>query len=300
MPLLESLFRQERRPDEVIVADAGSEDSTAELVIKFAAGGFPVKLVSAGDSLPGAARNAAVAAASFEIIAMTDSGCVADENWLARLAEPLESGRADYVFGAYRLEARGSFQKLCAIAVFSAPNRVIGGEKFRIGSFVSFAAIKNSWSGIGAFVEDLRAGEDTLMARKLSSSGLRGAEAPLAVVNLAVDSPFAAILRKSMIYSSCRIISGVNTAYLYRLSAQYAVLLACSAAGQKGMILGAALAAGSAAARGVRKTFQFEEYITSGLGFLSFCALSLIILAVDAALLAGTARGLILKYGNRR
>jgi hypothetical protein len=46
-------------------------------------------------------RNAAIAAASNEVIACTDAGCVAQPEWLERLVAPIEAG-AQWVAGFYQ------------------------------------------------------------------------------------------------------------------------------------------------------------------------------------------------------
>lgn len=292
VPLLESLAAQERRPDEVIVVDAGSSDATAAVANKFNAPGFPVKVLRAGEALPGRARNLGLAAAAFEIVAMTDSGCVAAPQWLMRLAAPLESAEADYVFGAYRLAPVGFAGKMAAAAYFSVPNRVYEGARLRVGSFTSFAALRSALKACPGFSEELRAGEDTLMVKNLGSGGLRGMEVPSARVDLVVDAPFPAMLNKAALYASCRAAAGINTGYFLRLLAFYAVLLACVAAGA-GLIFAAGLICAAAVLRAAKRIYKFEEGVVSGLGLAGFCGVCLMIPLVDAALLAGALRGFV-------
>lgn len=82
---LESLGRL-RYPDyEVVVVDDGSTDSTARILPR-----FPwARVVSQENKGLSAARNAGIAASTGEIVAFTDSDCVADPDWLALLAKAM-------------------------------------------------------------------------------------------------------------------------------------------------------------------------------------------------------------------
>jgi glycosyltransferase involved in cell wall biosynthesis len=84
--LIESLDKQTYPRDkyELIIVDNGSRDGLCEVLNRFAADGvirwFPNPLA---DKVPAAARNFAVRQAKGEIIAFTDSDCVATPAWLA-------------------------------------------------------------------------------------------------------------------------------------------------------------------------------------------------------------------------
>src|SRR6266700_726419 len=60
-------------------------------------------------------RNAAVAAATHEVIAVSDADCVLDPEWLERLLVPIEGG-ADVAMGTYRPIVHGLWDA-CAAAV---------------------------------------------------------------------------------------------------------------------------------------------------------------------------------------
>ncbi len=92
--LIEAVKGQSRRPDEWIVVDGGSTDATAEHF----AGEPACVLLRAGGNIA-AGRNAAIAHASGPVIAVTDAGCRPAPDWLARLVEPLEAGRAEIAAG---------------------------------------------------------------------------------------------------------------------------------------------------------------------------------------------------------
>jgi glucosyl-dolichyl phosphate glucuronosyltransferase len=81
---IERLRHQQYEPgDEVIVVDNASTDRTPEVVAR-AADGFPVRLQSLHERTPGKtpALNAGIAAASGDILALTDDDVCVAENWI--------------------------------------------------------------------------------------------------------------------------------------------------------------------------------------------------------------------------
>lgn len=86
---LESLLRQTRPADEVILSDDGSADGTAAIVEKWAAeNAMPVRIVSGPNGGIAAARNRALRVASGEAISILD----ADDEMLPRQIEALLEG----------------------------------------------------------------------------------------------------------------------------------------------------------------------------------------------------------------
>lgn len=76
---LRSVWRQEIPVRELVVVDCASTDDSRAVVESHAAAGRPIRLVQAGPLTPAAARNAAVAEATGELIAFLD----ADDLWPA-------------------------------------------------------------------------------------------------------------------------------------------------------------------------------------------------------------------------
>jgi glycosyltransferase involved in cell wall biosynthesis len=112
--LLSSLSHQTLEPAEIIVVDGGSTDGTWGR-LQAGTSTYPsLKVIqdptcnlkeSPGPIARG--RNVAIAAASSEVIACADAGCVYDPDWLARLTEPIRSGSAEYALGGACLDADG-------------------------------------------------------------------------------------------------------------------------------------------------------------------------------------------------
>ncbi len=95
--LLESLAAQTRQPDEVVIVDGGSRDTTVAVIDEYA-GRLPLRVLIEPGANISRGRNVAIAAASGDIIASTDAGVWLEPQWLEKLIQPLEG---------YRLKVEG-------------------------------------------------------------------------------------------------------------------------------------------------------------------------------------------------
>ncbi|MEK6572700.1 MAG: glycosyltransferase, partial [Chloroflexota bacterium] len=71
--LLDSVVKQSRRPDEVVVCDGGSRDNTVAVIQEYA-DRLPLKILSAPGANISQGRNVAIRAATGDVIAVTDAG----------------------------------------------------------------------------------------------------------------------------------------------------------------------------------------------------------------------------------
>ena len=176
---LDSLERQTRAPDVVVVTDGGSVDGTTEILRQFAS---HTRLPFRWQGVPGnrsQGRNAAIRLADADLIAVTDVNIVEPE-WFERIIAPLECGKADVVGGWY--EPLGDTPResaLGAMTLFSL-------RDIRPDSFVpasrSVAFTREAWRRVGGYDERLATAEDTVLAFAMRRAGLRFMFEPRAVV----------------------------------------------------------------------------------------------------------------------
>lgn len=92
LPCLKSLNEQEELPSEVILVDNNSTDGTVELVRSRIADFKNLKLIIEHERKkgPAAARNKGITAAGGDIIAFTDSDCMAGKDWIKNIKKQFD------------------------------------------------------------------------------------------------------------------------------------------------------------------------------------------------------------------
>lgn len=102
---VESLLRQTRHPVEIIVVDDASTDRTPAV-----AAGCGARVIRLHENRgPGVARNAGAKHAVGDILAFTDSDCVAPPDWLERIAAAVDVPGVVAATGGYAGPVRESF-----------------------------------------------------------------------------------------------------------------------------------------------------------------------------------------------
>lgn len=179
-PLLDSLLAQTKKPDQIIIVDAGSADRTIEIIRHYQKKDGRVKLLVEKECSRAKGRNLGVEIAKNGIIAMTDAGCVADKNWLKRLLEPFKTGEVDVSAGFYHMAANNSFEKAESIFLGVQPNNF---DITFLPSTRSIAFTKEIWEKVGGFPEKTKGtAEDTLFNLKLVKNEAKIARVKNAIV----------------------------------------------------------------------------------------------------------------------
>ncbi len=143
---IESLLGQTRRPDEVIIVDDCSCDDTAQVASKY--GVKVIKLEK--NSGPGVARNIGAAAAAGEILAFTDSDCVAPAGWLERIVAALDAPGVVAATGGYAGAVQDGFLTRLQHLTLRQRQSAMPPE---IDSTITsnFACLKSAFASVGGF-----------------------------------------------------------------------------------------------------------------------------------------------------
>ncbi len=158
--LLDSIFAGSKKPDEIVIVDAGSKDQTVEIIRHYQKKHRNIKLlIEKGGTAHG--RNTSIEIARGDIIVQTDAGCVVNPDWLEKITHPFANKNVDVVAGFYEMPASTPLQ--AGINVFhGVPQKRFDPQTF-IPSARSVAFRKAVWEKIGGYSEKLKkAGEDTL------------------------------------------------------------------------------------------------------------------------------------------
>ena len=164
---LESLEKQSRLPDDVIIVDGGSSDRTVELIKEFMRNSrLNIRLIVAPGSNIAQGRNIAIKNSTCDIIASTDAGCRPHPHWLENIVKPFEEDPSvDVVSGVYLPWYENEFQEVAGYVIFPEVDK-LDPQRF-LPSSRSVAFKKVAWKRVGGYPECLYTAEDTLFDLKL-------------------------------------------------------------------------------------------------------------------------------------
>ena len=171
--LLMSVAGQLRPPDEVVIVDAGSNDDTVKLIKMCVVQHPKLKIrffVKPGNRSLG--RNLAIKKAKYDWIAMTDAGCVLDDNWLAKLIKPIQKitnpdlAMQTVVAGYYRGWPQSRLEQAIV------PYTLVMPDRLKADSFLpaarSMLLHRSVFERVGRFNESLDVSEDYALAHLLA------------------------------------------------------------------------------------------------------------------------------------
>ena len=205
--LLDSVFLQSRIPDEIVITDAGSNDTTRDIVEARKAGPVTIRLIKAGSAYPGTARNIAIKNATSPLIAMTDAGMCLDSIWLEDLERKFtEYPDTDVVYGVFE-PVTDTFLKECvAVNIFPGLKNV-DGEFMRSASVASCMMKRSVWEAVGGF-PDLRTAEDKIFMDRIKGRGFKIRYSSRARIFCDVDDDVIRLFKKLSFYSMHGLIGG--------------------------------------------------------------------------------------------
>jgi len=171
-----ALRQQTLQPDEIIVVDDGSVDSTAQIASQAGA-----VVISQPNQGPAAARNTGINASRGDLVLFTDSDCLPEETWVERMAQPLLAGM-DGVKGAYRTRQT---QPVARLVQCEFEERYLLLKQHPLIDFVDGHAAafrKAAVVEVGCFDPALTENEDVDLSYRLAASGKHMVFAPDAIV----------------------------------------------------------------------------------------------------------------------
>lgn len=177
--LLDSIVAQRRPPDEVVVVDGGSSDSTLAVLERYQSR-LPLKIVVEKGANISRGRNVGIAAAQHELIAVTDAGVRLDPEWLAHLVAPFERETPpDFVSGFFLPESEGVFEHALAMTTLPATEEMGKGRFMPSSRSVAFP--KSTWAGVAGYPEWMTWSEDVLFDLALINRGVKIEYVPTAI-----------------------------------------------------------------------------------------------------------------------
>ena len=229
--VFDSVARQSRQPDELILVDGGSVDNTVEIARTLGAAFPSFQIIVAGDATPGRGRNIGIAAAKHEWIALTDAGIRLQPDWLAGLVHAAETGDApDLVYGNFEPLCSSFFER-CAALSYVEPRQLRDSQRMRGPCIASVMMRRSVWQAVGGF-PDWRAAEDRYFMDRVRRLGFKVTWAADATVLWHLQPTLAATFRRFALYSCHNVWAGrqwdwhYGVAKIYLASAPFIILAA--------------------------------------------------------------------------
>jgi len=157
--VLNSIFGQTRKPDELVIVDGGSKDKTYKILKEYSKKHRELRVFQKGGANIPEGRNIAIKKAKNDVVVVVDAGTIYDKNWLEKLVLGF---KRDVGFGITIPLGRNDFQKTLA--------RIMGK---RYGSIRNMIFKKEVWKTVGGCPEDMRFADDTVFNVRIMSKGFK-------------------------------------------------------------------------------------------------------------------------------
>ncbi len=197
-PLLDSLVRQTRQPDEIVITDGGSTDHTIAVLQEYGRI-LPLRIIPVPGSNISVGRNRAIAAATGDIIAATDAGVILDPGWLDAITLPILAGTAQVTAGWFEPDTYTPFETAMGATVLPALDDI--DPAAFLPSSRSIAFTKAAWEQVGGYPEWLDYCEDLLFDMALRDQFAPFAFAADAVAYFRPRSSFKAFWKQYYLYA---------------------------------------------------------------------------------------------------
>jgi len=190
LKLLKSITIQTFQPGEVVIVDGGSTDNTVAIMQTFIKDLSTQKSPSlqtkyrlfSKNMNRSQGRNLAIGQAKYELIAITDAGCILDKDWLKELVKTKQQTQSPVVAGYYQGWADSPFTQAVIPYFLVMPDKV-NSQDF-LPSTRSMLIEKSLWKTIGGFREDLDVSEDYEFSQRLKAY-LQASSQPSSISSIA-------------------------------------------------------------------------------------------------------------------
>lgn len=274
---MDSIARQTKIPDEIVIVDGCSTDRTLEILHSYTS--LPLKIIRERSNIS-RGRNIAISNAAQEIIALTDAGCILEEDWLEKITD-FDPG-SDVIAGGYRP---------LILTVFDACQYSIMNIFTRPGiSARSLAFRKRVWEETGGYPEWLNYSEDTYfhyrLLREYNVKSRRDA-----IVKWEQRANWSDVFKQFYRYMEGDGMAGLHTKrHISRIAAYMAaVLLAIMSIGNPAFLLPLGVIGAIYVSFAMRNFARLEKYPVLGKALLIIPAL---LLVTDSAKISGYLSGL--------
>lgn len=197
--LMDSIKKQARQPDEIVIVDGGSQDDTLD-IMRSCRAQLPLRLLVVEGCNISQGRNHALAAARGDIIAVTDAGVRLADDWLENITRPLlDRPDLNGVGGFFQADPRTAFEAALGAATLPLENE-IDPQAF-LPSSRSVAFRKTAAQAVGGYPEWLDFCEDIVFDRRLRAKAGPFAFAPGALAHFRPRRSLTAFWRQYFFYA---------------------------------------------------------------------------------------------------
>lgn len=197
---LKNLLNQSLQPEEIVLVDGGSTDSTISIIKEYMQDNPKIRLIVDENTGISKGRNIAIKNATGNIIAVTDVCNFIDKDWLLELIAPFRENYEKWdVSSGYYIPETKSWYEECLAAVIYHPIYEIDPDKFNPSSR-SIAFKKEVWEKVGGYPELYYSGEDLIFDLKIKYHGYKFYFAKKAIVSYQMEPTLYKSFRKYRLY----------------------------------------------------------------------------------------------------